>query len=181
MTLTVRRRGPERAPASPPAQARLRTTPARQRVLEVIEAGRGRHLTVDDVFRQLVAQGEHVSLATVYRSLQYFEKARILRRSVLSSGKAVYAIDEGTPHGHLICRRCGHIAEFTASQSYAEQRRIARAHGYEFEWRGVTIYGLCRICRAPPPARNRPEAARPEAARSEAPGGTARIATGEQT
>ena len=90
----------------------LKATLPRLKILEIFQKGTQRHMTAEDVFRVLLEERSDVGLATVYRVLAQFEQADILRRSHFESGKAVYELNEGQHHDHLVCLDCGKVEEF---------------------------------------------------------------------
>ena len=87
----------------------LKATLPRLKILEIFQKGAQRHMTAEDVFRVLLEDRSDVGLATVYRVLAQFEQADILTRSHFESGKAVYELNEGQHHDHLVCRECGRV------------------------------------------------------------------------
>jgi Fur family ferric uptake transcriptional regulator len=90
----------------------LKATLPRLKILEIFQAGKQRHMTAEDVFRVLLEDRSDIGLATVYRVLTQFEQAGLLNRSNFESGKAVYEINEGQHHDHLVCLDCGKVEEF---------------------------------------------------------------------
>ena len=90
----------------------LKATVPRLKILEVFQRGKQRHMTAEDVFRVLLEERSDVGLATVYRVLTQFEQASILTRSNFESGKAVYELNEGQHHDHLVCLDCGALRSF---------------------------------------------------------------------
>jgi Fur family ferric uptake transcriptional regulator len=85
----------------------LKATLPRLKILDVFQKGAQRHMTAEDVFRVLLEERSDIGLATVYRVLTQFEQAGILTRSHFESGKAVYELNGGTHHDHLVCLDCG--------------------------------------------------------------------------
>ncbi|MGZ8338485.1 MAG: ferric iron uptake transcriptional regulator, partial [Telluria sp.] len=90
----------------------LKATLPRLKILDVFHKGSQRHMTAEDVFRVLLEERSDIGLATVYRVLTQFEQAGILSRSHFESGKAVYELNEGQHHDHLVCLDCGRVEEF---------------------------------------------------------------------
>ena len=90
----------------------LKATLPRLKILEVFQSGSMRHMTAEDVFRQLLHENADIGLATVYRVLTQFEQAGILSRNHFESGKAVYELNEGQHHDHMVCLDCGRVEEF---------------------------------------------------------------------
>ena len=89
----------------------LKATLPRIKILEVFQNTTRRHMTAEDVFKALLADGADIGLATVYRVLLQFEQAGLLTRSSFESGKGVFELNEGQHHDHLVCLTCGRVEE----------------------------------------------------------------------
>ena len=121
----------------------LKATLPRLKILEVFQRGTQRHMTAEDVFRVLLTERSDIGLATVYRVLTQFEQAGILSRSHFESGKAVYEINEGTHHDHLLCLDCGRVEEFYDGAIEERQLAGARAKGFEIAEHALSLYAHC--------------------------------------
>lgn len=122
----------------------LKATGPRIKVLDVFEKSATRHLSAEDVYRLLLAEGVDVGLATVYRVLGQFEQAGILSRNHFGeSGKAVYELNEGQHHDHLVCLDCGRVEEFYDAQIESRQRSVAQARGFELAEHALSLYAHC--------------------------------------
>ena len=121
----------------------LKATLPRIKVLEVFQQTRQRHLSAEDVYRLLLGEGADVGLATVYRVLTQFEQAGILARTHIETGKAVFELNEGKHHDHLVCLDCGRVEEFFDAEIEKRQRQIAVAHGFELQDHALALYGAC--------------------------------------
>ncbi len=121
----------------------LKATLPRLKILEIFQSGRRRHMSAEDVFRELLAERQDIGLATVYRVLTQFEQAGILKRSNFESGKAVFELDEGNHHDHLVCLQCGRVEEFFDPEIEARQRVVAAARGFELQEHSLALYGNC--------------------------------------
>src|SRR6188508_1970481 len=108
----------------------LKATLPRLKILEVFQKGEQRHMTAEDVFRVLLQDHSDIGLATVYRELTQFEQAGILSRSHFESGKAVYELNEGTHHDHLICTSCGRVEEFYDAEIEKRQQMVSQGKGW---------------------------------------------------
>jgi len=142
-------RHPNRADASEAndlKSAGLKATLPRMQVLEIIRNSTHRHLSAEDVFRRVLDQGLDVGLATVYRVLSQLEGAGLLSRNVFDGGKAVFEINEGHHHDHLICLVCGRVDEFSNEAIEVLQREVATAQGYELANHRLALYGRCAVC-----------------------------------
>lgn len=121
----------------------LKVTTPRLKVLDIFHRASTRHLTAEDVYRALLADSVDIGLATVYRVLTQFEQAGILARSNFESGKAVFELNEGNHHDHLVCLDCGRVEEFFDSQIEDRQRKIAEEKGFRLQEHALALYGHC--------------------------------------
>ena len=121
----------------------LKATVPRLKILEIFQKGQQRHMTAEDVFRVLLDERSDVGLATVYRVLTQFEQAGILSRSHFESGKAVYEINEGTHHDHLVCLDCGRVEEFYDAEIERRQHSVAKAKGFDIAEHALSLYAHC--------------------------------------
>ena len=104
---------------------------------------RDRGLEAEDVFRHLLKEGADIGLATVYRVLMQFEQAGILQRNHFESGKAVYELNEGQHHDHMVCLDCGRVEEFYDPEIEARQQAVAQAKGFEIADHALSLYAHC--------------------------------------
>jgi Fur family ferric uptake transcriptional regulator len=121
----------------------LKATLPRLKILEVFEAGAQRHMTAEDVYKALLASDADIGLATVYRVLMQFEQAGLLLRSNFESGKAVYELNLGQHHDHLVCLSCGRVEEFFDAEIESRQRAIAQARGFALQEHALSLYANC--------------------------------------
>ena len=135
----------------------LKATLPRLKILEIFQKGAQRHMTAEDVFRVLLGERSDVGLATVYRVLLQFEQAGILSRSHFESGKAVYELNEGQHHDHLVCLDCGRVEEFYDAEIERLQHAVAQAKGFAIADHALSLYANCTKDKCP----NRVAAQRP--------------------
>jgi Fur family ferric uptake transcriptional regulator len=121
----------------------LKATLPRLKILEIFQQGRQRHMTAEDVFRILLDVRSDIGLATVYRVLTQFEQAGILSRSHFESGKAVYELNEGQHHDHLVCLDCGRVEEFYDAEIEKRQHDVATAKGFVIADHALSLYAHC--------------------------------------
>jgi Fur family transcriptional regulator, ferric uptake regulator len=121
----------------------LKATLPRLKILDVFQKGAQRHMTAEDVFRVLLEERSDIGLATVYRVLTQFEQAGILSRSHFESGKAVYELNEGTHHDHLVCLDCGKVEEFYDPEIEKRQTLVAKGKGFEIAEHALSLYAHC--------------------------------------
>jgi Fur family ferric uptake transcriptional regulator len=121
----------------------LKATLPRLKILEVFEHAQRRHMTAEDVYKALIAEGSDIGLATVYRVLMQFEQAGLLSRSNFESGKSVFELNEGAHHDHLVCLTCGRVEEFYDPEIEARQRTVARERGFELQEHSLSLYAAC--------------------------------------
>jgi Fur family ferric uptake transcriptional regulator len=122
----------------------LKATLPRIKILEVFQQSVDRHLTAEDVYKALLAEGSDIALATVYRVLMQFEQAGILARSHFESGKSVFELNEGTHHDHLLCLTCGRVEEFFDPEIEARQREVAASRGFTLQEHALSLYAVCK-------------------------------------
>lgn len=121
----------------------LKATLPRIKILEVFQETMQRHLTAEDVYKVLLAEGSDVGLATVYRVLMQFEQAGILSRNHFESGKSVFELNEGKHHDHLVCMDCGRVEEFFDPEIEKRQRSVAQSRGFELQEHALSLYAVC--------------------------------------
>jgi len=121
----------------------LKATLPRLKILDVFHKGAQRHMTAEDVFRVLLEERSDIGLATVYRVLTQFEQAGILSRSHFESGKAVYELNEGTHHDHLLCLDCGRVEEFYDPEIEKRQNDVAKLKGFDIADHALSLYAHC--------------------------------------
>ena len=121
----------------------LKATAPRLRILKLFENTQVRHLSAEDVYRTLMGEGIDVGLATVYRVLTQFEQAGMLSRHHFESGKAVFELNEGGHHDHLVCMQCGRVEEFYDPEIEKRQAKIARERGFAIHDHSLYLYADC--------------------------------------
>jgi len=127
----------------------LKATLPRLKILEIFQTGKQRHMTAEDVFRVLLEDRSDIGLATVYRVLMQFVQAGLLNRSNFESGKAVYEINEGQHHDHLVCLDCGKVEEFYDAEIEKRQQVVAGAKGFTIADHSLSIYANCSKDKCP--------------------------------
>ena len=125
----------------------LKATLPRLKILELfqnlqIESGI-RHMTAEDVYRHLIAEGKDIGLATVYRVLTQFEQAGLLTRHHFETGKAAFELNEGRHHDHLVCLQCGKVEEFYDAEIEKRQAKIAKERGFAVAEHELHLYVDC--------------------------------------
>jgi Fur family ferric uptake transcriptional regulator len=121
----------------------LKATAPRLKILDVFQRGTQRHMTAEDVFRVLLQDRSDIGLATVYRVLMQFEQAGLLVRSHFESGKAVYELNEGQHHDHMVCIDCGRVEEFYDPEIERRQQAIAQEKGFRLQDHALSLYATC--------------------------------------
>jgi Fur family ferric uptake transcriptional regulator len=121
----------------------LKATLPRRKVLELFEHSKVRHLSAEDVYKSLMAEGIDIGLATVYRVLTQFEQAGLLSRQHFETGKAVFELNQGGHHDHLVCLQCGRVEEFYDAEIEQRQSEVARKRGFELKGHSLALYADC--------------------------------------
>ena len=122
----------------------LKVTQPRLKILEIFQRSAQRHMTAEDVYRELInQQAGDIGLATVYRVLTQFEQAGILSRTHFEAGKALFEINEGKHHDHLLCVDCGRVEEFVDAEIERRQHKIAADRGFVLREHSLALYASC--------------------------------------
>jgi Fur family ferric uptake transcriptional regulator len=121
----------------------LKATLPRLRILNLFENATVRHMSADDIYRLLMQEGLDIGLATVYRVLTQFEQAGLLKRHHFESGKAVFELNQGGHHDHLVCLQCGRVEEFYDAEIEKRQERIAHERGFAIHEHSLSLYADC--------------------------------------
>ncbi len=125
----------------------LKATLPRIKILELFQHSAQRHMTAEDVYKVLLTEGSDIGLATVYRVLMQFEQAGILSRNHFEAGneagKAVFELNEGQHHDHLVCVNCGRVEEFFDADIERRQQQIAAERGYKLQDHALSLYVVC--------------------------------------
>ena len=124
-------------------QAGLKVTLPRMKVLDILREQSNAHLSAENVYKLLLAADEEVGLATVYRVLTQFEEAGLVKRHTFEGGQAVFELDQGQHHDHIVCVQCGKIEEFVDEAIERKQRSIADKIGYQLLDHSLVLYGKC--------------------------------------
>ena len=126
----------------------LKVTEPRLKILSVFDKSKARHLSAEDIHDTLKAKSVVVGMATIYRALANFEKAGILNKSTFDDGRAIYEINEGPHHDHIVCVDCGNVEEFVDEEIEKRQKKIANQKGYSLKSHSLVLYGSCSECLA---------------------------------
>src|SRR5678815_1708950 len=125
-------------------RAGLKITIPRVKILEILASSSTlRHMSAEDVYRRLLDLHEDIGLATVYRVLTQFESAGLVTRHHFEGGTAVFELNEGTHHDHIVCVDCGRVEEFSDENIEERQRAIAARLGFEITDHALTLHGHC--------------------------------------
>jgi len=130
-------------------KAGLKVTLPRLKILEILEGSRLRHLSAEDIYRTLLESHEDIGLATVYRVLTQFEAAGLVTRHHFEDGMAVFELNQGTHHDHIVCSDCGHVEEFVDASIEERQTAVAQRLGFTIRDHSLILYGQCRRTHCP--------------------------------
>lgn len=137
----------DRSPLSPTAdlkRAGLKVTLPRLKILEILETTEQHHMSAEDVYKALLSEDTEIGLATVYRVLTQFESAGLVTRHHFDGGQALFELDTGDSHDHIICIKSGLMAEFKDEKLEERLREIADELGYELKDHTIVLYGVHR-------------------------------------
>ena len=121
-------------------KAGLKITLPRLKILEILENASNRHLSAEDIYKDLLDSGEEIGLATVYRVLTQFEAAGLVTRHNFEGGHSVFELDDGEHHDHMVCIETGEVIEFFSEDIERLQHEIAEKHGFELLDHSLVLY-----------------------------------------
>ena len=126
--------------------AGLKVTLPRLKILATLEQAAERHMSAEAVYKTLLASGDDIGLATVYRVLTQFEAAGLVIRHNFEGGHSVFELTQEEHHDHLVCVKCGCVEEFVDDIIEQRQQIIAKEKGFEMTDHALNIYGICQAC-----------------------------------
>lgn len=129
-------------------EAGLKVTRPREKILSLLERSERRHLSAEDVYKELLSDGDDIGLATVYRVLTQFAEAGLVCRRHFETGQSIFELNSGHHHDHLVCVRCNRVIEFVDTLIEERQDAIAARYGFQIEDHSLVIYGVCEDCTA---------------------------------
>ena len=118
----------------------LKVTLPRIKILQILENCADRHMTAEDIYQSLRDAEEDVGIATVYRVLTQFETAGLIERHNFDNGPAVYELDRGEHHDHMVCTESGAVIEFHDAEIEKIQERIASQNGFQLVGHSLVLY-----------------------------------------
>ncbi len=121
----------------------LKATAPRLKILSLFEKSKVRHLSAEDVYKLLAADGLETGVATVYRVLTRFEQAGLLKRHHFESGRAVFELNERSHHDHLVCMQCGRVEEFYDAGIETRQAKVAKERGFAIAEHSLHLFVDC--------------------------------------
>ncbi len=130
-------------------RAGLKVTTPRVKILEILATDTARHLSAEAIYKSLLESHDDVGLATVYRVLTQFEAAGLVTRHHFENGMAVFELNHGTHHDHIVCLDCGKVEEFMDSGIEERQNSVALQRGFEIQDHSLILYGHCRRVECP--------------------------------
>ncbi len=118
----------------------LKVTLPRLKILEILENNALRHMSAEDVYKLLIKEDADIGLATIYRVLTQFEQAGLVKRHHFEGGHAVFELERGEHHDHMVDVETGKVVEFVSPEIEKLQHDIAEASGYEIVGHSLVIY-----------------------------------------
>ena len=121
-------------------QAGLKVTQPRVQILKIFETSTQKHFSAEEIFQVLRDEESRVGLATIYRVLTQFETAGLIIRHNFEGGQAVFELDRGDHHDHIVDMKSGDIIEFHDEVIENRQMEIAKEHGYKLVEHSLILY-----------------------------------------
>jgi Fur family ferric uptake transcriptional regulator len=121
----------------------LKVTLPRLKILQMLETHPARHMSAEDIYRKLMDSDDDIGLATVYRVLTQFEAAGLVKRHHFEGGHAVFELERGHHHDHMVCIKCGHVTEFEDDVIERRQHEKAKELGFRLQEHSLIMYGDC--------------------------------------
>jgi Fur family transcriptional regulator, ferric uptake regulator len=135
--------------------AGLKVTLPRLKILDILAGAAARHMSAEDIYKRLLDSEEDIGLATVYRVLTQFEAAGLVTRHHFEGGMAVFELNHGPHHDHIVCVDCGKVEEFMDGGIEERQQAVAKRLGFEISDHSLILYGHCRKANCPNQKRPR--------------------------
>lgn len=127
--------------------AGLKITLPRVKILQILESSNVHHMSAEDVYKALLANGEEIGLATVYRVLTQFEDAGLVVRHNFEGGHSIFEVAKDEHHDHIVCVKCGKVEEFHDEEIESRQKTVADQMGFELTDHNLNLYGMCPDCK----------------------------------
>ncbi len=125
-------------------KAGMRVTSQRALILSIIRQG---HLDADEIYRRAKEQEPHLSLSTVYRTLQKLKGSGLVDELHFDESHHHYEVKPSTEHHHLVCLGCGRVTEFHQPLSRIIHENVPEAKGFDIAETEVRVTGYCESCR----------------------------------
>jgi Fur family transcriptional regulator, ferric uptake regulator len=135
--------------------AGLKVTLPRLKILDILADSSTHHMSAEDIYKKLLTLNEDIGLATVYRVLTQFEAAGLVTRHHFEGGTAVFELNQGAHHDHIVCVDCGRVEEFVDTGIEERQQAVASRLGFEISDHALILYGHCRQASCPHQKRAR--------------------------
>ncbi len=147
--MAQRQKNPSTSESADLRNAGLKVTVPRLKILDILADGAARHLSAEDIYKKLLELHEDIGLATVYRVLTQFEAAGLVTRHHFEGGTAVFELNHGSHHDHILCVDCGRVEEFVDGGIEERQQAVAKRLGFEISDHSLILYGHCRRTNCP--------------------------------
>ena len=121
-------------------KAGLKVTLPRIKILQILESAPEWHMTAEDIYQALRDAEEDVGIATVYRVLTQFEAAGLITRHSFDNGPAVYELDRGDSHDHMVCTETGRVVEFHSAEIEELREKVAKDNGSQVVGHNLALY-----------------------------------------
>ncbi len=121
----------------------------RRAVLEIIFNNKEKHLSTEEIFYEVRKTHPGIGLATIYRTLQVFEKIGLVWHLALDDGYLRYQMadpEEKHEHHHLVCEICGEVIDVKDDLLETLEEKVQSENGFTVNNHRVQLYGICKKC-----------------------------------
>ncbi len=122
----------------------------RKAILNTVIKHYSEHLSCDEIFNLVTEEYPEIGIATIYRTLQLFEKLNIVYKLNFDDGFSRYELNLGTGdhhHHHLICIKCGKVIEVKLDLLESLEAEIEKEGIFTIVDHNVQFYGYCNNCK----------------------------------
>ena len=124
--------------------AGLRVTETRLAVIDALAAIP--HSGVEALVPHVTRAHAGTSRQSVHNALTDLTRAGLARRIEPAGHPGLYELRVGDNHHHIVCQRCGAVADVDCVTGHAPCLTPSQTHGFDLTEAEVTFWGICADC-----------------------------------